>query len=177
MRIGLISDTHIPQTLPRLPEEVDRHFAHVDRILHAGDLVNLDVVKGLSRIAPTIAVAGNMDPPEVRRQLPTREVIELGGATIGLCHGHLAHSFQDQYIHCGYDDPAFGLFFDHLLSQFPKAGIIVFGHFHRPVVRQWKGVLFINPGSIAPPHRWPTLALLDIPEHRGARPAAEIHSL
>jgi predicted phosphodiesterase len=44
MKIGLISDTHIPEAMPELPAQVRDIFAGVDRILHAGDMNGLEVV-------------------------------------------------------------------------------------------------------------------------------------
>ena len=45
MKIGLISDTHIPEAMPELPGQVRTVFAGVDLILHAGDLHCLDVAE------------------------------------------------------------------------------------------------------------------------------------
>lgn len=44
MRIGVISDTHVPVRARTLPGEVFEIFAGVDLILHAGDLITLDVL-------------------------------------------------------------------------------------------------------------------------------------
>ncbi|HWR70206.1 MAG TPA: metallophosphoesterase family protein, partial [Dehalococcoidia bacterium] len=38
MRIGLLSDTHVPQAVTMLPVELERAFDGVDLILHAGDI-------------------------------------------------------------------------------------------------------------------------------------------
>jgi uncharacterized protein len=162
LRIGLVSDTHVPKSLPQLPGELLERLAGVDRILHAGDLVDLDVLQTLERIAPTTAVVGNMDPPEVVKSLPETAVLELGGRRIGLKHGHQRHDLQRQYIGKPYDAPEFDLFFQAMATQLPDCGIIVFGHFHAPLVRRWNDILFINPGAIAPPHQGPTYALLTL---------------
>ena len=79
MKIALVSDTHVPASLPRLPDRLLEKLVGVDAILHAGDLVTLEV---LGAIAPTTAVVGNMDPPEVTRRLNTQETLKLGGRTI-----------------------------------------------------------------------------------------------
>ena len=88
MRIALISDTHIPTSLDRLPDELLSHLVGVDAILHAGDIVSNDVLKTLAAIAPTTAVVGNMDPPEVADKLSDHELVRLEGRIIGLKHGH-----------------------------------------------------------------------------------------
>ena len=69
MKIGLISDTHVPLGRPRLPfedpaqfkdrelpPEIARAFAGVDLILHAGDIFSADCLDQLERIAPVMAV-------------------------------------------------------------------------------------------------------------------------
>ena len=78
MRIGVISDTHVPVRARALPGQVFRIFAGVDLILHAGDLVTLDVLDELQAIAPVLAVHGNVDHPEVQERLPAVLRIEVG---------------------------------------------------------------------------------------------------
>jgi len=47
MRIGLLSDTHIPEARSGLPPEVKKAFEGVDLILHAGDIYSLSVLDEL----------------------------------------------------------------------------------------------------------------------------------
>ena len=54
--IGVIADTH-----GHLDSRVQRVFSDVEMILHAGDIGSLSVVQQLERIAPVVAVRGNMD--------------------------------------------------------------------------------------------------------------------
>ena len=63
MRIGVLSDTHIPTRARCLPPEIFTVFKNVELILHAGDLVDPLVLSELETLAPVQAVAGNMDPP------------------------------------------------------------------------------------------------------------------
>lgn len=164
MRIGLVSDTHVPTTLRRLPDTLLRALEGVDRILHAGDLVSRTVLEQLGTIAPTTAVAGNMDPPELARSLGAQATLTLAGHTIGVQHGHQRPALQNTYIGQAYDAPEFDIFFQAMNAQLPNAQIIVFGHFHVPVIRQWHDTLFINPGSVAPPHAHSTIGLLHLGE-------------
>lgn len=144
-------------------------LAGVDRILHAGDLTTLAVLDQLEEIAPTTAVLGNCDAPEVARRLSSYETLSIGEHTIGVHHGHQRHALQNQYIGSSYAAPAFDLFYQAMATQLPTCDVIVFGHFHAPVVREWRGILFVNPGSIAPPHARPTYAVLEIAERATAR--------
>jgi putative phosphoesterase len=164
LRVAVLSDTHVPASLRSLPDDLLARLRGVDRILHAGDITAPEVLDRLESIAPTTAVVGNMDPPAMRLRLKERELLQLAGRTVGLAHGHQRHALQDRYIGSSYGDPEFDLFYQAMSAQLPSAEIILFGHFHRPVIREWKGILFINPGSIAPPHERPTFAILDLGE-------------
>ena len=61
MKIGLISDTHIPEAMPELWPHVYELFKGVECILHAGDIYDLAVLDELQKIAPTYAARGNGD--------------------------------------------------------------------------------------------------------------------
>jgi len=164
MKLGLVSDTHVPNALKRLPrvllDALER--AGVERILHAGDLTSAGVITSLEQVAPTVAVAGNMDPPEVRSTVLQRVVVDADGWKIGLQHGHQRQALQSRYIGLGYDQPEMQLFYHAMTTQLPDAQIIVFGHFHVPVVRQWQNVLFINPGAVAPSYGRSTFAIVEL---------------
>jgi putative phosphoesterase len=162
LRIALLSDTHVPTSLSRLPERLLAQLDGVDAILHAGDLVSSSVVETLRRIAPTTAVAGNMDPPEVAHALPDRVTLRFGDRWIGLQHGHQRRALQDRYIGLGYDAPEMELFYRAMAAQLPDAEIVVFGHFHAPVVKRWNDRLFVNPGALVPTHRRATFAFLEL---------------
>lgn len=132
MRIGVISDTHIPRACPGLPAKVIKAFEGVDLILHAGDLVEVKVLRDLERIAKTTAVYGNMDEPDLRNSLPEKEIIKIGGFVIGLVHGYGTAPNIANYVK----------------NQFTeKVDVIVFGHSHTPLNEIKNGILFFNPGS------------------------------
>ncbi len=172
-RVGLIADTNVPTALVRLPEPLRAGLSEVNCIIHTGDLVSLDVLDEQDAMAPTTAVAGNCDPLEVARCLPERTTLSLAGRRVGVCHGHQRSMLQNQYTACRYDEPQFDLFCQAMEVQLPDCDVIVFGHFHTPVVREWHGILFVNPGSIAPPHARPTYAVLEL----GERVTARVHLL
>lgn len=152
MKIALISDTHVPTIVPELPSRLVDRLWGVDVIMHAGDLVSLDVLESLQAIAKTVAVHGNLDQPDVVRQLPRKEVLSLADRSIGLIHGHQRPQVQRQYLRPGYDydSPAMEVFYEYLARELPDSQIIVFGHLHVPIVKQWGDRLLINPGSVAP---------------------------
>ena len=132
MKIGVISDTHIPRAALRLPQEIYDGFKGVDLILHAGDLVEMSIFDELNKLAKTEAVFGNMDTPPVQRMLPSKKIINVGKFKIGLIHGsgspfNLMNSVKREF------------------SQ--KVDVIVFGHSHSPVNEVKNSILFFNPGS------------------------------
>jgi putative phosphoesterase len=157
-RIGVVSDTHIiPGRARALPPDLLARLTGVERILHAGDLVTLDVLEALRKVAPVTAVRGNVDYPEVRVELKAREVVEAGGALIGVVHGDgLTRTTLWRAQHAFGDPPADA-------SGRPLAAV-VFGHSHQPYCQRHGGVLFLNPGSPTDHRRaeWPSFAFLHV---------------
>jgi len=130
MKIGVISDTHA-RHCSQLPQNLLKALEKVDLIVHAGDIVTMDVIRGLETVAPVKGVCGNMDLPEVRLAFPEKLVIEIGGRKIGVMHGS--------------GGPA-GL--ENLVTQaFPEVDIIIFGHSHIAVNKMLAGIKLFNPGS------------------------------
>lgn len=132
MKIGVISDTHIPERAQDIPQEIYSAFKDVDLILHAGDLLTLDVIKSLEKICPVKAVYGNMDSPQIRKALKEKEIIEVNNFKIGLIHGRGGPSGLVSFAKEAFKD---------------KMDIIVFGHSHRPLNEKISNILFFNPGS------------------------------
>jgi len=124
LNIGLISDTH---GLLR-PEAIDE-LAGVDHILHAGDVGDAAILGRLRNLAPLTAIRGNVDVSGVCGALPATEAVELGGHLF-----YLVHSIQDLDI----NPVAAGV------------AVVVYGHSHRPEIRERDGVVYLNPGSAGP---------------------------
>ena len=53
VRIGLIADTHVPETMAELYPQAYAAFAGCDAIYHAGDIYDTSVLEQLAAIAPT----------------------------------------------------------------------------------------------------------------------------
>ena len=143
MRLGVIADTHIYDRRRAIPAAVWQAFAGVDCILHAGDIVQLDVLDELSALAPVHAVHGNVDPPELVSTLKAALVLDLDGARIGLTHGHLGR---------GRTTPQCAL---SLFVGVEGLRAVVFGHSHQPYNDMQRGVLLFNPGSPTERRRQP----------------------
>lgn len=133
MKIGVISDTHIPYAAEDLPKKIYDDFKDADLILHAGDLVEQSLLDKLNEIAKTIAVKGNMDSHALKKILAEKEIIKVGNFRIGLTHGE------------GSPQGLMELVKKHFHND--KVDCIVFGHSHTPVCETRDNILFFNPGS------------------------------
>ena len=94
LRIGLISDTHIPEAMPRLWPQVFTAFRDVDCILHAGDIHDLSVIDQLSEVAPTYVARGNGDDGSGGRPVQPEDPRLREGWAAGAgraARGHRAH--------------------------------------------------------------------------------------
>ena len=122
--IGIISDTHgllRPQAAAALQGSA--------LIIHAGDVGRPEILEELRRIAPVIAVRGNVDSGAWATSLPHGEIVEHDGIRL-----YVIHILEDLDL-----DP-------------PTAGFhaVITGHTHRPKMTTKDGVLYFNPGSAGP---------------------------
>jgi uncharacterized protein len=128
-RFAIISDTHLPKGMRRLPDACVERLRAADAILHAGDLFELAVLRQLEGFGPPVhAIHGNVDSPELRMRLPATRVVERRIAMI-----HDAGPAPGR-IH-------------RLRRTFPDAEAVVFGHSHQPLHEQLDGFQIFNPGS------------------------------
>jgi putative phosphoesterase len=143
VRIGIISDTH-----SLLRPEVFEHFAGVEHILHAGDVGPAELLVELEAIAPVTAVWGNTDGFDLRARLPEIARVTLGGIEVVVVHGQQFGSPTPERV----------------AAAFPGAGLVVFGHSHKPVIERIGSTLAVNPGSAGPVRfrTAPTLALAEL---------------
>ena len=148
--VGLISDTHVPKRAKCIPQRVFEIFKKVDYIIHAGDLVELSVIDELERIAPVLAVHGNMDCLEVNDAFPRLNSLKIFDWKIGVIH--------DQNL----------LYGSNKLQEISEQNafkVFVNGHTHIPNIK-WEGTtLYINPGSPTDPSSLmgkPSVGLLKI---------------
>ena len=177
MKIGLISDTHIPSMGVEPPSQVVRAFEGVDLILHAGHVEIGSCIKWLERIAPVTATTSWLvGTGEALPRVNTVKVVEAENHTIGICHELILKSLGDDVIPGAIEralPPGVSLP-DALQSVFGKpVNIVVFGYTHEAMVETHQGVLFVNPGSpslVKQNLRLGTVAILEItPESRAAR--------
>ena len=153
MRIGLVADTHCPEFVERLPDELFEAFAGVDLILHAGDVNARSTLNELARIAPVEAVRGDHDG--ALPDLPATRELTVEGKRIVLVHGQRPRWIEEPNtllwtLSLGFFRPNTGLP-RSLRRRFPGADVIVYGHTHRADVSEVDGALVVNPGGV---HQW-----------------------
>ncbi|MCA1839040.1 MAG: metallophosphoesterase family protein [Actinomycetota bacterium] len=146
MKIGVISDTHIPSRARQVPDQVFDLFEGVDAVIHAGDVVNKQVLIDLRAIAPLHAVLGNCDPTSL--DLPETLVVDAASWKVGVIHDSGGKAARRR----------------SLRHRFPECRVVVFGHSHQPMIEDDGDLLLVNPGSACDPRfaRVPTVAMLDL---------------
>jgi len=149
MRIGLISDTHVPTAGRDLWPQVYDALRGVDLIMHAGDLHDPVVLDWLEPLAPVLAVSGNGDYGGWQRTVPPADprlresrVLTLDGPDgdplrIGLVHDLPLPEAPPQRTLEGLMRHFFG----------GPVDVIVRGSTHAAEITTVKGVLIVNPGS------------------------------
>lgn len=155
MRIGLVTDTHLPalhRQLDELGPEAAAFFATVDLILHGGDVTSPSILDWLEQFAPVVVARGNNDGFEDPRMRPM-QFLDIEGWRIGMIH-NLAPEHRPVHV---LRERAFGG---------THVDIMIAGHTHRERIEYRDGVVIINSGSPILPHhkdtRLGTVGLLDL---------------
>jgi uncharacterized protein len=128
-----LSDSHA-STIRQLPQQLADALRTADVIIHAGDHTEMSLFDELRAIGEVAAVAGNMDSTALKARLPHRQLLSIGGKTVGIVHGSGAPAGIVQRVR----------------ALFPEnPALIVFGHSHVPFIGVEDGVLMVNPGPAA----------------------------
>jgi len=177
MRIGLISDTHIPEACEHLPARVFEVFRGIDLVMHAGDVYVNRVLDELAKIAPVIAALGNgdegLDGHQHRLNPDDRvreaHLLELEGVRIGLVHAIPTPDETSQEV------------FERAMQRHfgGPVDVVVQGHSHIEGVVRFGSTLVVNPGSATLPRNLTnipgTVAILEVAD--GVVRSAEIVQL
>jgi len=125
-----------------------RIIERADVIVHAGDLCDLDTLILLRAFGkPLFAVHGNVDQPDVARDLPETTVADLDGVALGLIHDAGAEAGR----------------LGRMRAQFPDVDGVVFGHSHIPLHQiDADGFFILNPGSAADRRRQPRHSMVEM---------------
>jgi hypothetical protein len=180
MRVGVVSDTHIPEAGLDLPLQAYDALRGVDLILHCGDLHDIAIVDRLERLAPVVVARGNGDTPFPMGRRPgvpedprvaDSHVLDLQGFRVGLVHDLEAVEGRPEEFAHELISKTFGAMVD----------IAVCGHTHIPLT--WgleSGAAILNPGSPTMPWGYPkiagTLGLLTIEPGRFRFEVLDLHN-
>ena len=155
LRIGLISDTHIPESRKTLWPQVYEAFRGVDYIFHAGDIHELALLDTLEAIAPVYAARGNGEDGSGGRPVQPEDPrvryawsLEMEGLTIGLTH----------YVPAKEERPP-NVTVERWVERFfpeKRPDVIVYGDTHTELINRVDGILCVNPGSPTYPHNYET---------------------
>ena len=163
MRLLLIADTHLPKRARDLPAVVWDEVERADVVIHAGDWVEpglLDVLE--KRSARLIGCWGNNDGEELRRRLPERADVTLGGVRFTVVHETGASGGRDA----------------RMAKLYPDTDVLVFGHSHIP----WdttaaSGLRLLNPGSPTDRRRQPYCTYMTATVDDGALGDVVLHTI
>jgi putative phosphoesterase len=157
--IGVLSDTHLPYRMQRLPDRVFHIFQDVDLIIHAGDVDRIDQLNGLAVLAPLHAVRGNLhfaDLSDGGRDLPVDVNLTVAGRSVVVNHGGwtgLLSVAGDWFVESVVRPGGHRLnvrIADRLARLYSQADVIIFGHTHRPYQGWHNGIFLFNPGAVCP---------------------------
>ena len=143
VRVGVLSDTH-----GYLDPQVLELFAGVRHIIHAGDVMDPEILRALETVAPVTAVAGNLDDPAVVGDLSREVTGEVEGVRFVV--GHKPKRLLKRIVRGKLS-----------LADFD---LVVWGHEHIPSATWIDGVLHLNPGTASSPEEeddGPTVALVE----------------
>lgn len=129
-KILLLSDTH-----GYLDERILKYAAEADELWHAGDIGTTEVSDTLQKVKPLIAVFGNIDGAEVRKEFPLHQRFLCEGVEVWMTH---IGGYPGKY------SPAIR---EEIRKNPPK--IFISGHSHILKVMNDKnlGLLHMNPGA------------------------------
>jgi putative phosphoesterase len=196
VKIGLISDTHVPTTMDSPPSQILQAFDSVDLILHAGNIHVPRVLDWLEQVAP-VKASGSTDSDHPERhqsfsmecaedpRVAPLQILELEGYRVGVANNLLLHGMNDE-IRPGeigrHLERRPSLSFREMVQNFfgVSLDVVVFGRTTFAMVEDHQGILFVNPGSPALPRnfrRLGSVAVLDLTEEGASASIIELKDL
>jgi len=176
VRVGLISDTHIPEARAELWPQAFRALDGVDCILHGGDIHDLVVLDQLAEVAPLWSARGNGEDGSAGRPIAPDDhrlrhswLLDLAGVRVGLTHDVPMPEMPPNYTVERWKLRRFGT---------ADIDVLVYGDSHVERVDLVGPTLCVNPGSPTYPHNLNTqLGTLGFLEIEPARIRATIWQL
>ncbi|OHD60304.1 MAG: hypothetical protein A2096_08505 [Spirochaetes bacterium GWF1_41_5] len=134
-KILVFSDIHFPSRITEFPEgAIAAASGNADMVLGLGDYDDKKAVDFLYRFSDRVhLVAGNMDAPILKKQLPQTLIVPVERMRIGLVHG-------------------WGIPFGiraRVQGLFSNIDLLCYGHSHEAFYGVENDQYFFNPGSLA----------------------------
>jgi putative phosphoesterase len=150
MKVVVLSDTHA-KDLKDLPGRILEDLKKADLIIHAGDYTSKNLLDQLRELGDFKGVYGNMDADEIKRELPDKDIFEIGGVRIGITHPSEGGS-------------PLGLRRRVKSKLGEDLDLIIYGHSHKSANEREGNTICFNPGSAtgAFPARYKTYGVLRI---------------
>jgi len=155
--IGLVSDTHIRNGRPVLPEELVETFRTCDLILHAGDISDLSGLEMVKAIGPEVmAISGNTERSPLDKTLPEFRLVETPSGSILMMHGLPLMPGGPKAV------------IERFLGDCAEPLAVVHGHTHCPDVAEarlsdGRRAWVVNPGSPTRNRGWGlTFAMMEL---------------
>jgi len=130
VKIGLVSDTH-----GFIDEKLIEFFKDVDEVWHAGDIGDMEVIKGLRAHKEVRAVFGNIDDSGMRNLFPEHNRFKVEGTDVWITHiGGYPGRYDKKVKALIYSNP-------------PKLFISGHSHILKVMYDERLNCLHINPGA------------------------------
>ena len=129
-KILLLSDTH-----SYIDERILHYVKEADEIWHAGDIGSVKVTDSIQKLKPLMAVYGNIDDHEIRKEFPENQIFRCEGKKIIITH---IAGYPKKYTARAKS-----------LIQLEKPDIFICGHSHilKVMFDNELNVLHLNPGA------------------------------
>ncbi len=131
----MVGDLHIPYRAKEVPGSI-RNILQPGRVQHVfctGNICSPESLDWLKSMAPKSfhTVRGECEEGAA----PDQKVVKVGAYRVGLLHGHQVVPWGSEL---------------HLLNRAKEmeVDILISGHTHRPLFKEYEGTALINPGSL-----------------------------
>jgi len=130
IKVGIISDTH-----GHIDDKILKFFEGCNQIWHCGDIGTISVIAALEKVAPVIAVHGNIDGTETRWNNPLYQSFKVEDVSVLMTH---IGGYPGRYT------PET----KELIEKY-RPNLVLAGHSHilKVIPDKKNNLLFINPGA------------------------------
>jgi putative phosphoesterase len=129
--IAVVSDSHVPDRSPEIPEEFHEVMERADKVVHCGDFETRDVYEELDQKHDLIAVKGNCDFFE----LPQSQKFDYNDLKFGVYHG------------TGITPRGHRPTLADIAENKLEVDVLLNGHTHQQEAVEHEGSILLNPGS------------------------------